>query len=725
MNTLITGGYGFIGSFVAERFFKEGHKIHIIDNLSAGQKANVPVPHKFYQLNVEDRKCEEVFRSVSPDIVIHLAAQVDVASSLETPHLDTQANILGLVNILKCSARSKVEKLVFASSAAVYGAQDGVSLSENAKCDPVSPYGINKYLGEYYCAKWNELYGLKTLAFRFSNVYGPRQGSVGEGGVVSIFMERLRDGKELIVHGDGGQTRDFIYVEDVVDGIYRGAMSQATGVYNLSTNTETSVNQLVDALGELRPTGPIKYSEARQGDIYRSTLDNARVKRDLDWVPIYNVRQGLQRTFDWFMQSIPADKEKTNRTGRRKKSGWQTRLKPFAENALAFAVLACLTVFGSELLVQTSLDFKLIYVILLGVIYGTQQSVISAVLASGLYIYESLHNGREWVSLLYDPEALLVIAIYLFFGLVVGYVSDKSRRDSVRVKNELQSMKDKYSFLKVVYQDTRTVKEELQRQLINSKDSIGRVHGIIKSLESLEPEEIVTSSVKVLSDLLDTDRISIYSVNQSDFIRLMIKSGATDFNLSKTIRLSENPHLQDVARKGTLFVNKRMEAELPMLVAPVVHEGQVVALVSLHEPAFDKLNLNYENLFKVSVDLISGSLSRAFQYVGATKNERFIDESAIMTASKFMQVLQTRKQAKQQYNTDFVLLEVDAPAQSLMTMSGQIAGSLRDSDYLGLVKDKLVLLLSNSNPIEADFVMQRLSKIGVRTRMISEDEVYD
>lgn len=724
MNILITGGYGFIGSFVAERFFKEGHKIYIIDNLSTGQKANVSIPHRFYQLNVEDRKCEEVFRSVSPDIVVHLAAQVDVATSLETPHLDTQANILGLVNMLKCAAKSKVSKFVFASSAAVYGMQDEISLSEQSDCEPVSPYGINKYLGEYYCAKWKELYGLQTLALRFSNVYGPRQGSVGEGGVVSIFMERLRDGKDLNVYGDGGQTRDFIYVEDLVDGIYRGAMSQATGVYNLSTNTETSVNQLIEALGEMKPIGAVKYSEAKQGDIYRSSLDNTRVKRDLDWVPIYSVRQGLQKTFDWFVQAAPAGGEKAKHAEQRKKNGRWTRLKPFAENALAFAALALLTVFGSDLLVQTSLDFKLIYVILLGVVYGTQQSVIAAVLASGMYLYESIHNGREWVSLLYDPEALLVIAIYLFFGLVVGYVSDKSRRDSVRIGNDLQTLKDKYSFLKEVYQDTRTVKEELQRQLINSKDSIGRVHSIIKSLESLEPEEIVTSSVKVLSNLLDTDRISIYSVNQSDFIRLMIKSGATNFELPKTIRLSENPHLQDVARKGMLFVNRSLEAELPMLVAPVVHEGQVVALVSVHEPDFSKLNLNYENLFKVSVDLISGSLSRAFQYVGATRNERFVDESAILTTTKFLQVLQTRKLAKQQYNSDFVLLDVDAPEQSLKTMSQKIAGSLRDSDYLGLIKDKLVLLLSNSNHKEADFVMQRLSKNGVRTRIISEDEVY-
>lgn len=173
LNVIITGGYGFIGSFVSERFYKEGHQIYIIDNLTTGQKSNVTVPHQFYRMSVHDLNCEQLFQSISPDVVIHLAAQVDVVTSVNEPHADTQSNILGLVNILRCSHKTKVKKLIFASSAAVYGPYEKISLKEDMVCGPVSPYGINKYLGEYYCEKWKELYGLKTLCFRFSNVYGP------------------------------------------------------------------------------------------------------------------------------------------------------------------------------------------------------------------------------------------------------------------------------------------------------------------------------------------------------------------------------------------------------------------------------------------------------------------------------------------------------------------------------------------------------------------------
>ncbi|MBW7474749.1 NAD-dependent epimerase/dehydratase family protein [Paenibacillus oenotherae] len=723
MNVLITGGCGFIGSFVAERFHKEGHRIYIIDNLSSGQKSNVTVPHKLYQMDVEDQKCDEIIQSISPDIVVHLAAQVDVNTSVNRPHVDTQSNILGLVNILRSASKAGVSKFVFASSAAVYGPYDEVSLKEDLNCSPVSPYGMNKYLGEYYCDKWTQLYGLPTLCFRFSNVYGPRQGSVGEGGVVSIFMERLRDRKEFNVYGDGGQTRDFIYVEDLVDGIYRGANSQLGGVYNLSTNTETSVNELIAVLGSLHPIEKTNYLDARQGDIYRSSLDNTRVKRDLDWVPIYSLQEGLSRTLEWFQQSQDSSSEVKEK---KKISApkWWPDVKAYAENLLAFAVMAGITLFGADKLLHTSIDLKLIYVILLGVFYGTRQSTLAAILASGLYIFESLSNGREVISLLYDPEVLFVIAMYLFFGLIVGFVSDKGRRDNQRINSDLAVLNEKYAFLKGVYKDTRTVKEELQRQLISSKDSIGRIHSIIKSLESLEPEEIVTSSVGVLKNLLETERISVYSVSNSDFLRLMISSNAPDFLLPKTLRLSEHHYLHDVVTKGKIFSNKSLHADQPVLAAPIVHEGQVIAVVAVHDLAFDRLNLHYENLFKVSVDLISGSLSRAFQYVGVTHKDRFVDETAVLTQSVFLQVLQTKIVAKQQHNTDFVLLGVEASGQPIKGLSERISGSLRDSDYLGMLKDRIVLLLSNSNNTEADIVIQRLNKNGVRTEVINEEEAY-
>jgi hypothetical protein len=445
-------------------------------------------------------------------------------------------------------------------------------------------------------------------------------------------MERIRDGKELNVYGDGGQTRDFIYVEDVVDAIYRGAnREEVTGVYNLSTNTETSVNRLIEIIGNLKEPGKVNYLDSRPGDIYRSSLDNTRVKRDLDWVPIYTIQNGITRTFEWFMQSF-ASTRKQKRAGAKENkekvaangSRW-TRLRPYVENLSAFAT------------------------------------------------------------------------------------------------NPLLSLYEKYVYLR---DDNQKAKDELQRRFINNKESIGRIHGIIKALESMEPEEIVVSSVSVLSNLMETDKVSVYSVNESDFLRIMIKSNAGDFNVPKTIRLSEHPILQEAINGAKLFVNKAMNADLPTLAAPISHEGKVVALVSVHEPLLDKVNSDYENLFQMSIDIIEGSLSRAFRYVGVTRKERYVEETKVLSPAFFEQVLQIRISAKRQYNTDYVLLDIDRTNHNIAALANRISGNLRESDSLGMIKERLVLLLSNSNRVEADSVIQRLSEHGIMATIINEDQGY-
>jgi UDP-glucuronate decarboxylase len=297
MKILITGGLGFIGSHVAERFHKEGNQIFIIDNLSTGNPDNLQIPYKYYELYVESTDCEDIFKTQQFDIVVHLAAQIDVSISMDNPYLDAKSNILGLNNMLYLSHKYLVKKFIFASSAAIYGLNENVPLVEENLGNPLSPYGINKYLGEYYCKKFNEIYGLNTQSFRFSNVYGPRQGIIGEGGVVSIYLERIFKDQDLIIYGDGNQTRDFIYV---ADAIYHSVDVEYKDVLNLSTNTEKSVNQLIEIFKELHPVKNIIHHETRKGDIYRSSLDNTKIKHTLDWAPKYSLEDGIKRTYEWF-----------------------------------------------------------------------------------------------------------------------------------------------------------------------------------------------------------------------------------------------------------------------------------------------------------------------------------------------------------------------------------------------------------------------------------------
>jgi nucleoside-diphosphate-sugar epimerase len=302
MNILITGGYGFIGSHTVKKFFDQGHKVFILDNLISGDKSNVIEDHQSFIMSINDKDCEKIFLENRIDIVVHLAAQINVTTSINNPVLDTSTNVLGLVNILNLSSKYKVKKFVFASSAAVYGNNPNIPLKETEELNPISPYALSKLIGEKYCKLWKDLYGLDTVSARFSNVYGPKQGTVGEGGVVSIFMEGLSSDKKLCVFGDGNQTRDFIYVEDIVEGLYKISFSDISGVYNLSTSKERTLNDLLDILRKLQKPKEVEYTTSRDGDIYKSSLDNKKVKDAIDWEDKFTLEEGIKNTYLWYSQ---------------------------------------------------------------------------------------------------------------------------------------------------------------------------------------------------------------------------------------------------------------------------------------------------------------------------------------------------------------------------------------------------------------------------------------
>ena len=299
MNVLVTGGAGFIGAHVCEKLLSLGEKITVLDNLSTGLIKNLDSRVPVESMDIEDKSCEEIFRKGQFDTVIHLAAQISVHTSMERPYLDASTNVGGLVNMLDLSRRFGVKKFVFASTAAVYGDKALLPIREAEELDPKSPYGISKAVGELYCRKWKEIYGLDTISLRFSNVYGPKQGLIQEGSVIPCFVEKAISNKPLRIDGDGEQTRDFLYVEDLAEGIICGARGKQVGVYNLSSQSSCSINELVEILKAYLPEIKVERGPERLGDIRHSMLDNSKAIQDFNWKPKYSLAEGLKKTCDW------------------------------------------------------------------------------------------------------------------------------------------------------------------------------------------------------------------------------------------------------------------------------------------------------------------------------------------------------------------------------------------------------------------------------------------
>lgn len=301
MKILVTGGAGFIGSHLVDRLIQEGHELVIVDNLSTGKRRNINRAAEFYRLDIQSSRLARVFRNERPSLVMHLAAQMDVRRSVDDPIYDAQVNILGTVNVLQQAANHGARKVIFASSGgAIYGDQEVFPASESHPTQPLSPYGISKLSGEHYLAYFQRLSGIQCVALRFANVYGPRQDPEGEAGVVAIFTRKLLNGEQAIINGNGRQTRDFIFVDDVVEAHLEVIGKEVQGTYNVGTGEETTVNELFRILADqIRPGAKELHGPAKKGEQIRSVIDAGKL-RQLGWEPKTSIRDGLARTIEYF-----------------------------------------------------------------------------------------------------------------------------------------------------------------------------------------------------------------------------------------------------------------------------------------------------------------------------------------------------------------------------------------------------------------------------------------
>jgi UDP-glucose 4-epimerase len=305
MKILVTGGAGFIGSHLVDKLIKLNNKVVVVDDLSFGKQENINKKAIFYKLDICDKEgLTNVFEKEKPTIVFHLAAQASVGGSVKNPTKDAQINILGSINLLDCCVKYSVKKIIYSGSCAIYGNPIKLPIQENHPFQPLSQYAISKKAIEDYIQVYSKLYGLNYTILRYANVYGPRQNSSMEGGVIAIFIEKVLKDLPITINGDGTQTRDFIYVKEVIDvnlwAIKKGDMH----IFNVGTGIKTQLNELIKELSKILKK-PIKtiHGPDREGDIKHSVLDISALKKQ-GFEFRYDLFKGLISTIDFFKKSF-------------------------------------------------------------------------------------------------------------------------------------------------------------------------------------------------------------------------------------------------------------------------------------------------------------------------------------------------------------------------------------------------------------------------------------
>lgn len=303
MKVLVSGGAGFIGSHVVDKYIANGYEVVVVDNLSTGRLSNLNPAATFYKLDIRSPQMAELFEKEKPDFINHHAAQMDVRRSVVNPQFDAEVNILGSINLIENAVKHQIKRIVYISTGgAVYGEPEYLPCDEAHPVNPICQYGASKHTVEHYLYIYHMLYGLEYVVLRYPNVYGPRQDPHGEAGVVAIFTGQMLDGKRVVMNGDGEQQRDFTFVGDcahanllALDGTSKSA------IYNLGSGLGTSINKIFKVLKEITNYKlPLDYGPAKAGETRHIFLDAARAKQELGWAPSVSLEEGLRQTVEYF-----------------------------------------------------------------------------------------------------------------------------------------------------------------------------------------------------------------------------------------------------------------------------------------------------------------------------------------------------------------------------------------------------------------------------------------
>jgi UDP-glucose 4-epimerase len=298
LKALVTGWAGFIGSHLVDALISKGFSVHIIDNLSSGKKEYINPLAIFHELDISTAAAHKVILKEKPDYIFHMAAQADVSRSTASPLDDMHTNVAGTINLLDACRQYPVKNFVFSSTSTVYGNVSSEMIDESHKTSPISFYGLSKLTAENYIKLFHDTFQIPFTILRYGNVYGPRQTSKGEGGVIAVFLEKLKKNEQLKIHGDGLQTRDYVFVQDVVEANIAAADKGKQMMMHISTGQRSSILQLIDLLKN-HHTGKIHafHTVDRQGDIKHSGLDNTLAKHILSWKPYYSIQDGMRETY--------------------------------------------------------------------------------------------------------------------------------------------------------------------------------------------------------------------------------------------------------------------------------------------------------------------------------------------------------------------------------------------------------------------------------------------
>jgi len=707
MKLLLIGRGDRFSAQIIDRNVKEGHEVSLVSQQNFSALNKPKLKYSWYDYPADSMNLDRVFSNVKPQQVIftgRLFGDETWSYGPETTHY------LGeVLNALNLSVKHHVDKFIFCSSTDVYPLNLSNPHLETADHNPSTYKGVLAAQAETLVDEFHDRYALTTLILRFGDIYGYHPAE-NINDFFSQLVHQVSKLDEVVLNAN--KTVVPVHLNDAADALFRCVGNTPSSVYNVAGSRAVAVPSIAQALKEHLGSKSTLVTE--EGVKQSIAVEVKRIKTEMEWSEFHTLEESIA-ALSLDQPNVEADDVRTKSS----KSKTNPVVLHVIENVVFFGVVVFLTELFKNHSVLKNVDLMTLYIISIALFFGVRQSILSIVLTFGYYLVGLQLGLGNFINVVLNADTFLKLAQYIFVGVVVGYTVDQFKTSLDQLSIEKEFLENEYAELKAINDDNVMIKHQYEKRLISYKTSLPRLYAITNQLDSLNPEVLYSSIIKVLVDVLETDSVSVYSYDKrSGYARLIGAKHDDAVFMGKSFKLSDHKDLEQKLFNNDVFVGSQWADGSPAMAGPIFHKGNIIAIILIKSMKFESLNLYQVNLLRTLTALISSSFIRAYQYEEKVHNEKYMSGAEVMVPAAFAQLVELKHQDAQQSIAQYTLLRFVHDGDPL-NLYHNLANAFRSTDTFGLdSQNRLHVLLRNTSTQEVSVVESRLKDKAVQFDVI-------
>lgn len=719
MVVLLIGGNSVLMNAMIDKLSKNGHRVYLLTGQKENRLSNRRVFETYY-FTYDSGSVKDILDSIKPEAIVFTGA-FDPNFTWEIPRHDMIRYTAGLMNILSAYSMPRQGRFLYLSSQEVFGEHHGNDIPED---EPVSPKGFRAMAlaqGEEICATYRRTQDMDTITLRLDNLYWiPEKGGVEDNPCYRLCLQALKTGS---LSPNSQLSFSLLYLNDAIEQIYKliCAPSPERACYHISSMEALDEGMLAEQLKAQNEE--IQLHDGTVGMPQRRVLDGSRFQKEFGQKIFTHADSGVQLVYRFMKRHSSAfltEEDTGSGLGVRIFKNVRSALRalfPYIENGILFLLTLFLNSQAAGSQFFAKLDFYLLYVLLFAVIYGQGQAVVSGILSVIGYIFVQMQL-RSGFDILVDYNTYVWMAQLFIVGLTVGYLRDQINFIQKENRSYVGYLRQQLTDIEEINDSNVRMKHNFESQVVNQKESLGKIYELTSSLDQREPEEVLFYAAQVLSRLMDCPDVAIYTVANGGYARLFSATSPNARRLGNSVQYTALEGLYTEIQERRVYINRKMEDRLPMMANAVYSEDQMQLILMLWGLPWERMTLGEANRLTIAGFLIQNAVVRANRYLEALRNRRYVEGTNVLDEEAFSHLVHAFYGAREKGLTEYVLLEILAEGENGEAVAEKLGSAIRQTDYLGILQgDRLYALLANTNLENVGGVIERFQKAGYDCRV--------